>query len=204
MSLHGGYQFTEEQYAAEVRHYSEEIGKMEWAAIMDWMCEPFMLEKTGLQVWRHQQLTVANYLRLMEIAPDLPWVPILQGFTRDDYMRCVDMYDHEWIDLTKEPVVGLGSVCRRQGTTEIEDIICELHSMGIRLHAFGFKTDGLATCAHMLESSDSLAWSWNARRNPPMDGCTHKNCNSCRRWAMRWRDGVMNVIAEPKQWRLVV
>jgi hypothetical protein len=37
---------------------------------MDWMCEPFMLAKTGLSVREHQQRTVTNYLnpRVLHLA----------------------------------------------------------------------------------------------------------------------------------------
>ena len=60
---------------------------------------------------------------------------------------------------------------------------------GIRLHGFGFKRTGLALCGESLESSDSLAWSYNARRKPPLSECkgTHKNCANCPQYALMWR-----------------
>jgi hypothetical protein len=48
------------------------------------MCEPFMLAKTGLTVAEHQVRAVTNYLELRGLAPDLPFVPLLQGWSRDD------------------------------------------------------------------------------------------------------------------------
>jgi hypothetical protein len=53
-----------------VRRYRDEIGCLDWAAPQDWMCEPFILAKTGLSV-REYRRTVASYLRLTELAPDL-------------------------------------------------------------------------------------------------------------------------------------
>ena len=47
------------------------------------MCEPFMLAKTGLTVAEHQARTVANYLELRSLAPELPFVPVLQGWSLD-------------------------------------------------------------------------------------------------------------------------
>ena len=69
---------------AAVRRYRDEIGGLEWAAPMDWMCEPFMLAKTGLTVAEHQARTVANYLELRSLAPELPFVPVLQGWSLDN------------------------------------------------------------------------------------------------------------------------
>ncbi len=43
-----------------------------------------------------------------------------------------------------------------------------------------------------LTSADSMAWSVDARRKPPLPGCTrHKNCANCPRYALRWRRQVL-------------
>src|SRR5262245_6458969 len=47
-ALYGAWQMTPKQYVSAVRCYVDEIGKLEWAAPQDWMCEPFMLSRTGL------------------------------------------------------------------------------------------------------------------------------------------------------------
>lgn len=57
------------------RRYGDEIGQLDWAAPQDWMCEPFIAAKTSLSVRRHLSRTVAGYLGLKELAPDLPIVP---------------------------------------------------------------------------------------------------------------------------------
>ncbi len=66
-----------------------------------------MLAKTGLTVAVHQVQTVTNYLELRSRAPDLPFVPVLQGWSRDDYHRCVELYDRADINLAAEPLVGV-------------------------------------------------------------------------------------------------
>lgn len=159
-----GYPTSPEEYAAEVRRWSEGIGLLEWAAIQDWMCEDVKLTLTGLTLFEHQRRTVQSWLDLRRIAPDLPWVPVLQGFTRAEYLRCVEMYADAGTDLTELPTVGIGSVCRREDTSEAESIIRELAGAGLRLHGFGFKLGGLERCADVLASADSLAWSDAARR----------------------------------------
>jgi hypothetical protein len=55
------------------------------------------------------------------------------------------------------------------------------------------KTGGLHLYGHRLASADSMAWSYAARREPPLPGCTgHKNCANCLRYAGRWRDNVLS------------
>lgn len=159
-----GYPQSPEQYAAEVKRWSERIGLLEWAAIQDWMCEPVKLALTGLTVEEHQRRTVQSWCDLRHIAPELPWVPVLQGFTRGEYLECVRMYRSAGTDLTQLPVVGIGSVCRRQDTRGAEAIVRELAGMGLKLHGFGFKLGGLERCREHLVSADSLAWSDGARR----------------------------------------
>lgn len=159
-----GYPQTAEQYAAEVRRWSTEIGHLDWAAIQDWMCEPVKLALTGYTLEEHQRRTVRSWVELRAIAPDLPWVPVLQGFSHAEYLRCADFYAAVGTDLTHLPVVGIGSVCRREDTAEAERIIRDLAGRGFSLHGFGFKLGGLERCSDVLASADSLAWSYGARR----------------------------------------
>jgi hypothetical protein len=187
---------TPATYVARVRRYRDEIGHLVWAAPQDWMCEPSILAMTGLTVAEHQTRTVDNYLLLRELAPDLPIVPVVQGWTPGDYLRCADLYTACGVDLSASPIVGVGSVCRRQSTVQVGDILTSLHQAGItRLHGFGFKTLGLARWGHLLTSADSLSWSAQARREPPLPGCTsHRNCANCLRYALRWRTRVLATI----------
>ena len=63
-----------------------------------------------------------------------------------------------------------------------------LASLGIRLHGFGVKASGLVRYTDCLVSSDSLAWSFEARRTTPLPGCVHANCANCLRYAAAWRE----------------
>jgi len=189
----GEWRTSPEEYAARVHRYRDEIGNLEWCAPQDWMCEPFMLAKTGLTVEDHQRLTVRSVQVLRQELGDLV-VPVLQGWAHDDYLRHVAMYEAAGFDLVAERVVGLGSVCRRQGTTEAADLVRALQP--IRLHGFGMKTLGLPKYGHLLESADSMAWSLNARKHPPLEGCTHKSCSNCILWALRWRDRVLEKLVD--------
>lgn len=185
----GRWVTTETEYVEATRRYQDEIGRLVWAAPQDWMCEPHMLEKTGLTVREHQHRTIASYLSLRDQGP---FIPVLQGWTLPDYIDCIGMYRDAGIDLAALPVVGVGSVCRRQRTAEIADIFRELAGYGLSMHGFGVKT-GLYEYGEYLVSADSLAWSYNARRSPPIPGHErwHKNCANCLDWALDWRRNLL-------------
>lgn len=184
LSLFGEWRTTEAEYIEAVARYEADIGSLLWAAPMDWMCEPFMVEKTGLSVREHQERTVQNFLNLRGRGP---FVPVLQGWGVDDYLACLELYRSA--DVT-DTFFGVGSVCRRQDGAEIERIMATLRAHGLKLHGFGVKRKGLERYARHLTSADSLAWSYNARLNPPLPGCPHKSCSNCLRWALAWRQKV--------------
>lgn len=195
LSMFGEWRTGIAHYIGEVKRWASEIGSMVWAACQDWMCEPFILDKTKLTVAEHQKRTIDNYLELRSREPDLPWVPVLQGWSMGEYEDHAEQYERRGVDLRKLPTVGLGSVCRRQNTMRVACLIRTLAKSGIRLHGFGFKLGGLAEVGDVLESSDSLAWSFAARRQPPLPGHTHKNCANCVTYALQWRDRVLDVIS---------
>lgn len=199
LSLFGEWQTTPAEYVAAVLRYDSEVGKLGWAAPMDWMCEPVMLDKTGLTVAEHQARTVANFQlleRLWEDASDAdsPFMPVLQGWELGDYLACWDMYEAAGINIGEYEVVGVGSVCRRQASDEIGDILAALRDRDpfLPIHGFGVKLKGLAKYRHLLRSADSMSWSYSARREAPLDGCTsHINCANCLIYASRWYEQVV-------------
>jgi len=200
---HGRWRIGPDQYIAAVRRYRDEIGHLRWAAPQDWMCEPIIIKGgrvgpltfvgTGLSVPEHQRRTVENFLYLRDNAPDLPFIPVLQGWTLSDYFDCIALYEQAGVDLASYPVIGLGSVCRRQATSEIGDITGALAAQGLRLHGFGVKKQGLERYDEHLVSADSQAWSKAARFAPKRPGCTHraKNCASCLSYALAWRADIV-------------
>ncbi len=197
LAAYGRWTLTPEEYAAAVRHYRDQIGHLAWAAPQDYMCEPAMLARTGLSVQEHQRRTVENFLRLRQLAPDLPIIPVVQGWQLDDYLACVAMYARAGVDLATEPLVGLGSVCRRQATAEIAAIVIRLHDTGLRLHGFGVKTEGIRRYGRYLVSADSMAWSLGGRH---VAGCAHRTRSqrpvaseaNCIHFARQWRDHVVS------------
>ena len=160
----GGWVTSPETYAAEVQALDAQTGTLDWAATQDWMVEDDALRRTGLTVDEHQRRTVASFLRLRELAPEIRWLPVLQGQTLGDYLRHLRMFADAGVHLQTMGLVGVGSVCRRQGSDDIAGILGALAAQGLRLHGFGVKTGGLEKAAAALVSSDSLAWSLGARK----------------------------------------
>ena len=201
LRLFGRWQTTPEQYAEEAMRFRREVGRLDFAAIQDWMCEPFMIERTGLSIREHQARTVQSYLDLSRLASFVPWAPVLQGWKVDDYLDHAEQYRAAGVDLRTMPRVGVGSVCRRQAACEAFDIFWALKPLGLKLHGFGLKQGFLRQAFGAgLASFDSMAWSLRARkRGAPLDGCTHKSCANCFRFAMRWREAIISVGERPRQ-----
>jgi hypothetical protein len=165
LSMHGRWTTTAAEYAAAVRRYRDEIGGLQFAAQQDWMCEPSILAKTGLTVLEHQRRTIENYLELVRIAPDLPWMPVLQGWCAGDYTDHIEQWYAAGVELHTLPRVGVGSICRRQHTIRASLILAEIARHGIKVHAFGLKVTALRFVHADLASADSMAWSYAARRD---------------------------------------
>jgi hypothetical protein len=208
LAMHGRWQTTARDYTAAVARYDREIGRLEWAAIQDWMCEATIRAATGLTVAEHQERSVASYAELAGLWPEYsdaecPFMPVLQAAPGDGegYLRHAAMYEVAGIRLADFPVVGVGSVCRVQSTRLVTRVAEALWSLDLALHFFGVKSSGLPLIwppddrAESLTSLDSMAWSYAARRRPPMPGCTtHANCANCPKAALAWRSHVQHQI----------
>lgn len=218
LQIHGQWTLSPAQYVGEVRRFRDEIGQLVWAAPQDWMCEPPVIHGgthgplhfhgTGLSIAEHQRRTVDNLIELRTLAPDLHFIPVLQGWSLFDYWRCEELYDKVGVDLRAEPTIGVGTMCRRQSTMEAGVIIQALASDGLSLHGFGFKIKGLIASAPHLFSADSMAWSYSGRRAPPLDGHDrpgpgrpkgHKNCANCAEYALLWHDRVLGALDQSRR-----
>ena len=167
LAQHGRYRHTVEEYAAEIRRlHNAGIVKISAAVAQDYMCEPWMLEKTGLNIADHQRLTIERYDDLLSCELPVPVLPVLQGFAPEDYARHVADYGDR---LTFGMWVGVGSVCKRQGDPRA--IIAVLQAIksirpDLRIHGFGVKKTSLMHpgVREYLYSADSMAWSFAARK----------------------------------------
>lgn len=207
LQIHGDWTRTPRQYIGDLRWYRDVFGdRLQWAAQQDWMCEDAIIHGgtfnkqrfagTGLSIREHQHRTVGNYIDLRSIDDTLRIIPVIQGRTPADYEHCINLFDRAGINLLKEPTVGIGSVCRIQGTDEASDIV--EHAASIlgpnRLHGFGFKLQGLERVGHLGQSFDSHAWSLDGRHKPgcsfrlPRSRKAHLTEANCLRYALAWRE----------------
>lgn len=185
ISAHGRFQTSESEYVESVQRLAGLSDLLTWVAPRDWMCEPFILNRTGLTVREHQRRTVASFLSLRDQLGPLV-VPVLQGYTPTEYLDCYRLYKAEGVELERESVVGLGSVCKRSGTREAKQLVTYLAlGFGLRLHGFGIKGDTFKACRSLLASADSMAWSAAARREG-------RDSNSPAE-AMRWRASLLDI-----------
>lgn len=164
---HGTWIWSPADYVAFIRRARDALGhnKVHFVATQDWMCEPDMLRRTGLSLAEHQRRTVRSYLELRDLAPEIPLLPALQGHTGDDYLACADLYDRHGVDLAGLRLVGLGSVCRRSGTAELEQVIEYITARlpGVNLHGYGVKSEGAVLSCLRMRSLDSQAGSRRGR-----------------------------------------
>jgi hypothetical protein len=196
LTLNSKWTIKPGEYVKELERLCSLGLEIEWAAQQDWMCEPFMLKKTGLTVKEHQKLTVENFIELKSFETEIHFIPVLQGQRIEDYLHHLKMFEEAGFDLKNEKIVGVGSVCRRQHTDEIGQIMEALSKRGLNLHGFGVKKAGLKKYGHLLKSADSMAWSFQARYEKKSTSCQSKskNCANCLHYALEWRQNLLNEI----------
>jgi hypothetical protein len=166
ISQYGRFQMSIVQYAAEIIKWSA-YGNMKAAVSQDYMCEPFILKRTGLTVKEHQRLTIGNYLGIASYVGSAAYVmPVLQGFAPQEYVDHCRQYGSL---LGNGQWVGVGSVCKRNSSSHlIEEVLLAIHKerSDLKLHGFGLKLTALKSSIvrQLLFSCDSMAWSFAARR----------------------------------------
>lgn len=172
----GDWPIDDPTWAHDASLIVDQFGPFGHISPRDRMCEPWMLAKTGKTVLENQTFTTRSVLELRGLRPDLPWIPVLQGWAPEDYERHADDYERHGIDLAREPLVGIGSVCKRAGKSlaVAPDIFGRLARRGIRCHAFGLAVRGLEDLARAglfsagdqpgIVSADSQAGPSGARK----------------------------------------
>lgn len=164
VARHGGYRYPVEHYYSLICRWWH-VGKLLIAVAQDWMCEPDVLNRTGLTVSEHQRLTIERYDQLLACGSPAPIMPVLQGYQSSDYLSHLQQYDAR---LLLGAWVGVGSVCRRNGNPdEVANLLrgIKLLRPDLRLHGFGLKVLALENpeIRSLLYSCDSMAWSYPLR-----------------------------------------
>jgi hypothetical protein len=224
LQRHGRWRSTPAQFLDQIERAITTLGpdRVVGVAAQDWMCEDLIIyggrTKDGAFVGtrrvidpdrvmtrdelvvEHQRRTVDNFTELRRLAPG--WLarkifPVVQGYELGEHVACARRYAAAGVDLAAEPIVGVGSICRRQADTEAAAIIGSLHDLGLRnLHGFGVSGGGLALYGRQLRRADSMAWSYAARRRATR--CVHgvvKWERNCPIFAVEWWTRALGAVA---------
>lgn len=185
ISTHGRYRHSVEDYANQIKRWRGN-GNLLAAVSQDYMCETFILTKTGLTIADHQRLTIERYDALLDCNTQVTIIPVLQGFAPGDYVDHIRQYGGR---LAHGQWVGVGSICKRNGNIRaIEEVLLAIHHErpDLRLHGFGLKTTALSSglVQELLYTADSMAWSFAAR-------ISGRNGNDWRE-AKKWSNAITN------------
>jgi hypothetical protein len=194
LSLYGKYTISEDKYVEAIKRLNPSA-----SFCQDWMVEPMILAKTGGTIKTHQLKTIESYLNLVGKVDNM--LPVLQGQSIEDYLGHIEMYKLAGVSVNG--LFGLGSVCRRQKTKEIVWIINTIKSQypKIKLHGFGVKSTALknGSVSIALDSADSMAWCYSGYRHKMYcDNCKARNCSHCVKYALGWREQLLQYIEQSK------
>jgi len=156
------YPFTLEQYALLIKRK-----KPNYAATMDYPCEPELLKETSMSIRERIMRTVEN-AEIMLNNYDFrrtKIVPVVQGWSIDDYRHCIEEMHRR--DLLTD-YVAFGSMCRRMRITEARKLITKQKEYlrkftDAKAHYFGIKISFLKdlTIFRNVDSFDTAAWTHN-------------------------------------------
>jgi len=99
-------------------------------ASMDYPCEPDISRRLGLMNNDERiRATVTNTVAMIEWESQVggQLVPVIQGYTLDEYRKCVDLHHQKG---TIREYMAVGSMCRRISDAELHNLI-----PGIATHA---------------------------------------------------------------------
>jgi hypothetical protein len=198
-----------DEYGGMWVRFMEDVGPPDFVAVQDVPCEPGARRRTGLSVREHQEATLRSYLYLAEQFPMVPWLATLQGWHPWEYLEHAAMYERAGVTLAGRKV-GVGSLCRRGSQRDIAAVLAALAPLGMLIHGFGVSVNALRLIGHLVDSSDSQAWSATARaEHIRLPGCTHMSrpdrvtgvrtptdCRNCFRYALAYREEVMDAVRQ--------
>lgn len=149
-----------DDYPFSVVNYANLVARLkpDFYATMDYPCEPEISRSLGLMCNQERiQATVQNTIVLAEWESQLPgqMVPVIQGYSLDEYLDCLRMHDEAG---TLRPYMAIGSMCRRITNDELGRLIpaiyYEAQRLGVfKLHFFGLKL------SEAVQIYDDMIWS---------------------------------------------
>jgi len=156
MDRYGGeFPWTVGDYHDWLRDTYAAVG-FDWAAVMDFACEPDFDD--DLTVVERQDRTLENTIRHLDLEPEYPLLPVLQGRTIRQWVEFYDRLQDHGVDCS---YVGVGTLCRVSSENKISEIETALRTQTDidHLHGFGTKISSFSRGAY-FDTADSQAWSW--------------------------------------------
>lgn len=159
---------TVDEYAEQIRKWNPPIA---WS--YDYPCEPSIRKRFGYSSVEAQLLTNKNTVYLRDKCELENVFSVVQGWKLSDYLTNIDKLKETGL-ITER--MGIGSICRRGQTIEINRIIRNVKRNlpgWVKLHGFGVKISILnSEGRYNLESTDSISWNidrryymWNNNNN---------------------------------------
>ena len=164
----GKYPWTVEQYADFVRELARDV-PLEFVATMDYACEPGVNREVIATNRARIDASIENDAMCRTVAPDLPWLSVLQGDSLDE--REYDLGRRAAAGLLPGEYAGIGSICGRRNRAAREVVRWYGRQLpGVQYHGFGLAVRVLDDpgAAWHIRSWDSYAWNW-ARGRAGMD-----------------------------------
>lgn len=162
----GEYQYTKAEYVAWLRKFA----RLDWAATMDWCCEPSIANNPAQIRVRQLSTTNAAWEMFTEYrAEPWAWVPTVQGWEVEDYRRharamapLIEMMRGYYCNNPSWRV-GIGTLCQRADAKMIRAVIRAVASElpGVPLHLWGVKLSAINSPEALPASAasvDSAAW----------------------------------------------
>lgn len=161
----GGFSLLNQygRYPFSIVNFANLVAQMKphFYATMDYPCEPEISRSLGLMTNKERiEKTVENAMALTEYEDQLSgqMIPVIQGYTLDEYISCLELYAKA---KTIRDYMAVGSMCRRINTAELNELIPGIYyaarRFGVkRLHYFGLKLSlDLLPLARYIYSRDS-------------------------------------------------
>jgi len=163
LNKYGDYPFSTKEYVDWV-HRMDEIndGKVKYVAIRDYPCEPDISRNISmLSNIERIKKTVDNTVECMSY--DIPgkWMPVLQGYVKQEYLTCLQLLKDENINLGN--CIALGSMCRRTNIRDIKDIFCSIkRGYSGKIHLFGLTMNALkdSWLKDNIDSCDTIGYTF--------------------------------------------
>lgn len=156
----GKYPWSISQLVDWIRAESRDV-ILDWCAVMDYACEPNVNRSILPTNKERIEATMENEILCKQAAPDLPWLPVLQGDNLIE--RDYDLSRRRELGLIPADYAGIGSVCGRGAAGAMRVIKFYNDRLpNVKFHAFGMHIQALDDDAvfSAVRSWDSYGWNW--------------------------------------------